>query len=104
SATSEYQSVENYLHNFLSFPWGVFSEKKFNLSETQKILTSEHFGIDHVKKRIIEYLSALQFTKDIPAQILCFFGPPGVGKTSICKSIAHALGREYVRISLGGVS
>lgn len=104
SATAEYQSIENYLHTFLNYPWNNFSEKKFILEETRKILASEHFGIEHVKRRIIEYLSALQFTKDIPPQILCFFGPPGVGKTSICKSIAHALGREYVRISLGGVS
>nr|WP_294938657.1 endopeptidase La [uncultured Flavobacterium sp.] len=93
----------NYLELFLELPWSEYSKDKFDLKNAQKILDRDHFGLDDVKKRIIEHLAVLKLRNDMKSPILCLYGPPGVGKTSIGKSIAEALGREYVRISLGGL-
>lgn len=93
----------NYLELFLELPWNEYSKDKFDLKNAQKILDRDHFGLDDVKKRIIEHLAVLKLRNDMKSPILCLYGPPGVGKTSIGKSIAEALGRKYVRISLGGL-
>lgn len=93
----------NYLELFLELPWNEFSKDKFDLKQAQKILDRDHFGLEEVKKRIIEHLAVLKLRNDMKSPILCLTGPPGVGKTSIGKSVAEALGREYVRISLGGL-
>ncbi len=93
----------NYIELFLDLPWHKFSKDKFDLKKAQKILDKQHFGLDDVKQRIIEHLAVLKLRNDMKSPILCLTGPPGVGKTSIGKSIAEALGREYVRISLGGL-
>ena len=100
---AEYSVQRNYLDFFLDLPWNEFSEDKFDLKNAQKILDRDHFGLEDVKKRIIEYLAVLKLRNDMKSPILCLFGPPGVGKTSLGKSIAEALGRSYVRISLGGM-
>ncbi|SHJ80545.1 ATP-dependent Lon protease [Flavobacterium haoranii] len=93
----------NYLELFLELPWGEFTHDNFDLKRAQKILDRDHYGLEDVKKRIIEHLAVLKLRKDMKSPILCLYGPPGVGKTSIGKSIAEALGREYVRMSLGGL-
>ncbi|WP_264558571.1 endopeptidase La [Flavobacterium sp. N2270] len=93
----------NYLELFLELPWNEFSKDNFDLKRAQKILDRDHHGLDDVKKRIIEHLAVLKLRNDMKSPIICLYGPPGVGKTSIGKSIAEALGREYVRISLGGL-
>lgn len=93
----------NYLELFLELPWNEFTHDNFDLKRAQKILDKEHYGLEDVKKRIIEHLAVLKLRKDMKSPILCLYGPPGVGKTSIGKSIAEALGREYVRMSLGGL-
>ncbi|MCT4629693.1 endopeptidase La [Winogradskyella sp.] len=100
---AEYSIQRNYLDLFLDLPWNEFSEDRFDLKHAMKILDRDHFGLDDVKKRIIEYLAVLKLRNDMKSPILCLYGPPGVGKTSLGKSIAEALGREYVRISLGGL-
>ncbi|MFV0540932.1 MAG: endopeptidase La [Aestuariibaculum sp.] len=100
---AEYSIQRNYLELFLDLPWNEFSKDKFDLKRARKILDRDHFGLDDVKKRIIEYLAVLKLRDDMKSPILCLYGPPGVGKTSLGKSIAEALGREYVRISLGGL-
>ncbi|RAR70691.1 endopeptidase La [Flavobacterium aciduliphilum] len=93
----------NYLELILDLPWGEYSKDNFDLKNAQKILDRDHFGLEDVKKRIIEHLAVLKLRNDMKSPILCLTGPPGVGKTSIGKSIAEALGREYIRISLGGL-
>lgn len=93
----------NYLELYLELPWDEVSKDNFDLKRAQKIIDRDHFGLDDVKKRIIEHLAVLKLRNDMKSPILCLYGPPGVGKTSIGKSIAEALGREYVRISLGGL-
>ena len=93
----------NYLELFLELPWSHYSKDNFDLKRAQKIIDRDHFGLDDVKKRIIEHLAVLKLRNDMKSPIICLTGPPGVGKTSIGKSIAEALGREYVRISLGGL-
>ncbi|BAO77135.1 endopeptidase La [Winogradskyella sp. PG-2] len=100
---AEYSIQRNYLDLFLDLPWNEFSKDKFDLKRAMKILDRDHFGLDDVKRRIIEYLAVLKLRNDMKSPILCLYGPPGVGKTSLGKSIAEALGREYVRISLGGL-
>jgi ATP-dependent Lon protease len=93
----------NYLELYLELPWNEYSKDNFDLKRAQKILDRDHFGLDDVKKRMIEHLAVLKLRNDMKSPILCLTGPPGVGKTSIGKSVAEALGREYVRISLGGL-
>lgn len=100
---AEYSVQRNYLDLFLDLPWNEFSEDKFDLRRAEKILDRDHYGLEDVKKRIIEYLAVLKLRNDMKSPILCLFGPPGVGKTSLGKSVAEALGRSYVRISLGGM-
>jgi ATP-dependent Lon protease len=93
----------NYLDLFLELPWNAFSKDNFDLKRAQKILDRDHFGLEEVKKRMIEHLAVLKLRNDMKSPIICLTGPPGVGKTSIGRSVAEALGREYVRISLGGL-
>ena len=93
----------NYLELFLDLPWNEYSKDNFDLKRAQKILDRDHFGLEDVKKRMIEHLAVLKLRNDMKSPIICLAGPPGVGKTSIGKSVAEALGREYVRISLGGL-
>ncbi|MEL0456545.1 endopeptidase La [Flavobacteriaceae bacterium SZ-1-7] len=100
---AEYSIQRNYLELFLDLPWNEYSEDKFDLKRAMKILNRDHFGLEDVKRRIIEYLAVLKLRNDMKSPILCLYGPPGVGKTSLGKSIAEALGREYVRMSLGGL-
>ena len=100
---AEYSIQRNYLDLFLDLPWNSYSNDNFDLKRAQKILDRDHFGLEEVKRRIIEYLAVLKLRKDMKSPILCLYGPPGVGKTSLGKSIAEALGREYIRISLGGL-
>lgn len=100
---AEYSIQRNYLDLFLELPWNEFSQDNFDLKHAKTVLDRDHYGLEDVKKRILEYLAVLKLRNDMKSPILCLYGPPGVGKTSLGKSIAEALGREYVRISLGGL-
>ena len=102
-ASPEYGVVRNYVETILDLPWGHTSEDHLDIARAEDVLDEDHYGLDDVKKRILEYLAVLKLKGDMKAPILCFYGPPGVGKTSLGKSIARALGREFQRISLGGV-
>ena len=102
-AAADYSVQMNYLELLLDLPWNDFTKDNFDLKRAQKILNKDHFGLDKVKQRIIEYLAVLKLKHNMKAPILCLVGPPGVGKTSLGKSIAKALGRKYVRMSLGGL-
>ncbi|WDF56854.1 endopeptidase La [Mucilaginibacter sp. KACC 22063] len=102
-AAADYSVQINYLELLLDLPWNDFTKDNFDLKRAQKILDKDHFGLEKVKQRIIEYLAVLKLKHDMKAPILCLVGPPGVGKTSLGKSIAKALGRKYVRMALGGV-
>lgn len=95
--------VRNYIETILDLPWGIRSKIKKDLNQAQKTLDNDHYGLEKIKERILEYLAVQQRVGKIKAQILCFVGPPGVGKTSLGKSIAKATGREFVRFALGGV-
>ena len=100
---SDYSVQRSYIELILDLPWNQYSKDKFDLAFARKILDSEHFGLTEVKERIIEHLAVLKLRGDMKSPILCLFGPPGVGKTSLGKSIAAALGRNYERVSLGGL-
>ena len=100
---AEFSIQKNYLDLLLELPWNEFSKDKFDLKRAKEILDRDHYGLDDVKKRIIEYLAVLKLRNDMKSPIICLYGPPGVGKTSLGKSVAEALGREYIRISLGGL-
>lgn len=100
---AEYSIQRNYLDLLLDLPWNEYSKDKFDLKRARKVLDRDHYGLEDVKKRIIEYLAVLKLRNDMKSPILCLYGPPGVGKTSLGKSVAEALGREYVRMSLGGL-
>ncbi|MTG97985.1 MULTISPECIES: endopeptidase La [Myroides] len=100
---AEFGIQRNYLELFLELPWNSYSKDNFDLKNAQKVLDKDHYGIEDVKKRVLEHMAVLKLRNDLKSPILCLYGPPGVGKTSIGKSIADALGREYVRISLGGL-
>ena len=94
---------QTYIETILDLPWGLRTEDNFDLDNAQRTLDDEHYGLEKVKERIMEYLSVCQKKKDIKGPILCFVGPPGTGKTSISRSIAHAMGRKFCRMSLGGM-
>jgi ATP-dependent Lon protease len=100
---AEYPVAMNYVEFMLDLPWGEYTSDDFDLQRAKKILDHDHFGLEKVKTRILEYLAVLKLKKDMKGPILCLYGPPGVGKTSLGKSIAKALQRKYVRMSLGGV-
>ncbi len=99
----EHNIQRNYLEFLLELPWGEYTQDHFDLKNAQKILDRDHYGLDDVKNRIIEHLAVLKLKGDMRSPILCLYGPPGVGKTSLGKSIAEAIGRKYVRMSLGGL-
>ncbi len=103
SASPEYPILYNYVELLLDLPWNEFSQDSYDLKKAQEILEKEHFGLEKVKERIMEHLAVLKLKNDMKAPILCFYGPPGVGKTSLGKSIAKALNRKYARIALGGL-
>ncbi len=100
---AEYSVQLNYIDLILELPWGDYSKDDFNLKKASKILDRDHFGLEKVKERILEYLAVLKLKGDMKSPILCLYGPPGVGKTSLGKSVAEAIGRKYVRMSLGGL-
>lgn len=102
-AAPDYPIAMNYVEFMLELPWNEFTEDDFDLKRARKILDKDHFGLEKVKTRILEYLAVLKLKKDMKGPILCLYGPPGVGKTSLGRSIAKALNRKYVRMSLGGV-
>jgi len=102
-AAAEYGVSRNYLDWILNLPWETITEDKLDLKTAEKILDEQHFGLDKIKERLLEFLAVLKRRKQIKGPILCFVGPPGVGKTSLGKSIADALGRKFARISLGGM-
>ncbi|WP_421918097.1 endopeptidase La [Marinifilum sp.] len=102
-AAAEYSVQLNYLQELLDLPWSEYTEDNFDLKRAQKVLDKDHFGLEKVKDRIIEHLAVLKLKGDLKSPILCLYGPPGVGKTSLGKSIAESLNRKYVRMSLGGL-
>lgn len=102
-SSPDYSIQYNYIQFMLDLPWGELSMDNLDLKHAQKVLDEDHYGLEKVKERIIEYLAVLKLKGDMKSPILCLYGPPGVGKTSLGKSIARALGRKYVRIALGGV-
>lgn len=102
-ASPDYSVGLNYVQLLLDLPWNEYSSDNFDLKNAAKILDQDHFGLEKVKKRILEYLAVLKLKGDLKSPIICLYGPPGVGKTSLGKSIARALGRKYVRMSLGGL-
>jgi ATP-dependent Lon protease len=101
--TPDYSVVYNHLDLMLDLPWQEYTEDSYDLKKAKKILDHDHYGMDRVKERIVEYLAVLKLKGDMKSPILCFVGPPGIGKTSLGRSIANAIGRKYVRISLGGL-
>lgn len=102
-AAAEYSVIYNYLELLLDLPWNEYTADNHDLKRGQQILDRDHFGLEKVKRRILEYLAVLKLKDDMKSPILCLLGPPGVGKTSLGKSVAEALGRKYIRISLGGL-
>lgn len=103
STAPEANVIQNYLDECLLVPWGKYTEDSFDLEKARKVLDSEHFGLDKIKDRFIEMLAVRALTNNAHGQIICLVGPPGVGKTSVVRSVAKAMGRKYVRMSLGGV-
>lgn len=99
----EYGVATAYIEWLLDLPWGEYTKDRFDLARARKILDRDHYGMEKVKKRVLEYLAVLQLRQDMKSPILCLYGPPGVGKTSLARSVAEALGRKYVRMSLGGL-
>jgi ATP-dependent Lon protease len=102
-AAAEYSVQVNYIQTLLDLPWGSFTEDNLDLNNARRVLDDDHFGLDEVKERILEHLAVLKLKGDLKSPILCLYGPPGVGKTSLGKSVAKALNRKYVRMSLGGL-
>lgn len=102
-AAGEYSIQLSYVQTLLDLPWGEYSKDNFDMKHAEKVLDSEHYGMEKVKERILEHLAVLKLKDDMKSPIICLYGPPGVGKTSLGKSIAESLGRSYVRMSLGGV-
>ncbi len=103
SAAAEYSIQVNYIETLVQLPWNEYTEDNLDLAHAMDVLNEDHFGLEKVKERIIEFLAVIKLKKDLKSPILCLVGPPGVGKTSLGKSIARALGRKYIRISLGGL-
>ena len=99
----EYSVQLNYLQNMVNLPWGIYTKDDLNLKKAEKTLDRDHYGMEKVKERILEYISVLKLRGDLKSPIICLYGPPGVGKTSLGKSIAEAMHRKYVRVSLGGL-
>lgn len=99
----EYSTQLNYLNTLLDLPWNEFSKDNFNLKRARRILDRDHYGLETVKERILEHIAVLKLKGDMKSPIICLYGPPGVGKTSLGKSVAEALGRKYIRMSLGGL-
>lgn len=99
----EYSVLTNYLQNMVNLPWGTYTKDDLNINRAQRVLDHDHYGMEKVKERILEYISVLQLRGNLKSPIICLYGPPGVGKTSLGKSIAESLHRKYVRVSLGGV-
>ena len=102
-STPDYSVIYNHLDLMLDLPWGVYTEDSYDLKKAQKVLDDDHYGMDKIKDRIVEYLAVLKLKGDMKSPILCFVGPPGIGKTSLGRSIANAIHRKYVRLSLGGL-
>lgn len=102
-STPDYSVIYNHLDLMLDLPWGTYTEDSYNLKKAQKVLDDDHYGMDKIKDRILEYLAVLKLKGDMKSPILCFVGPPGIGKTSLGRSIANAINRKYVRLSLGGL-
>jgi ATP-dependent Lon protease len=102
-STPDYSVVYNHLDLLLDLPWDEFTDDNYDLKNAKKVLDADHYGMGKIKNRILEYLAVLKLKGDMKSPILCFLGPPGIGKTSLGKSIAHAIGRKYVRVSLGGL-
>ncbi|KAA2241982.1 endopeptidase La [Chitinophaga agrisoli] len=102
-STPDYSVVYNHLDLMLDLPWGEYTQDSYDLKKAQKVLDHDHYGMDKIKERILEYLAVLKLKGDMKSPILCFVGPPGIGKTSLGRSIANAIGRKYVRLSLGGL-
>ena len=103
SQSPDYGVLMNYAELMVDLPWGEYTKDNFDLKKAQKILDADHFGLEKVKERMLEYLAVLKMKGNMKAPILCLYGPPGVGKTSLGKSVAKALGRKYIRMALGGV-
>jgi len=103
ASTPDYSVVYNHLDLMLDLPWEEYTNDNYDLKNAQKVLDIDHYGMTKIKSRILEYLAVLKLKGDMKSPILCFLGPPGIGKTSLGKSIAHAIGRKYVRLSLGGL-
>ncbi len=99
----DYSTQLNYLQFFVALPWGLLTKDNYDLKRARKILDEDHFGLEEVKERILEYLAVLMLKKDLKSPIICLYGPPGVGKTSLGQSVARSLGRKYARIALGGM-
>jgi ATP-dependent Lon protease len=102
-STPDYSVVYNHLDLMLDLPWQDYTDDVYDLERAKKILDADHYGMQKIKERILEYLAVLKLKGDMKSPILCFYGPPGIGKTSLGKSIANAIGRKYVRLSLGGI-
>ncbi len=102
-STPDYSIVYNHVDLLLELPWGEYTVDNYDLKRAKKVLDEDHYGMNRIKERIIEYLAVLKLKGDMKSPILCFVGPPGIGKTSLGKSIANAIGRKYVRLSLGGL-
>lgn len=102
-AAAEYSVQVNYIQTLLDLPWGEYTQDNLDLNNARRVLDNDHFGLDEVKERILEHLAVLKLKGDLKSPILCLYGPPGVGKTSLGKSVAKALGRKYIRMSLGGL-
>src|SRR5205814_9863135 len=101
--SAEATVVRNYIDWIISLPWGEFTEDKLEINDAEKVLEEDHYGLEKVKQRILEYLAVQKLVGQLKGPILCLVGPPGVGKTSLGKSIARSTGRRFVRVSLGGV-
>ena len=102
-STPDYSTVYNHLDLILDLPWNEYTQDVYDIPKARKVLDDDHYGMDKIKDRILEYLAVLKLKGDMKSPILCFIGPPGIGKTSLGKSIANAIGRKYVRFSLGGL-